>query len=395
MQSWISFNSLLIAFVAAKVAHGYVQVQGYFELQDEYEDYYTDEQIQIDGKWIYTVASNIPDGFEYYYSDERSLEYTSSHGRHLQSAEDGEVYGCKDFGLEDVDDAHEFASWLDFIFDSEYSIELIDDPNLPYGSQYDYQEENPIAYFNKANKDLTGPFKGRETMWIVDCISSEKIYFENKDYMEPLEVKGFFELQDYYEDYYTDEDVQINGEWIYIVASNIPYGFRYNVSYNESDNYYYDYYRKLQQEENERRKMLTLPYPTEEGIYGCKDFGLNDIDNGPAFVSWLNWVYHSNYTLETINDPTLPYGSQYDFKNEKESFNTANKGKLGPFTGNDGMWIVDCTSPEKRLFGKSAPKIERPPEDINTPIGAKSSGRNLQLSLPSIAIVSLVWVLIM
>ena len=247
--TWI----LVVLLAKGKVAHGYVQVQGYFELQDYYKDNYeySDSQIQIRGKWIYTVASNIPDGFEYYYSGERRLKHTSSEGRHLQSAADMEdkVYGCKDFGLEDIDDAHEFASWLKFAFESEYSVELIDDPNLPYGSQYDYQEENPIAYFNTANKDMTGPFSGRDTIWIVDCISSEKTYFDNKDYMEPLEVKGFFELQEYYENYYSDEDVQINGEWIYIVASNIPYGFRYNVSYNESDYYYYDYYRKLKEKQ--------------------------------------------------------------------------------------------------------------------------------------------------
>ena len=175
--------------------------------KDNYE--YNDSQIQIRGK-RFIVASNIPDGFEYYYSGERRLKHASSHGRQIQSAADMEdkVYSCKDFGVEDIDNHRDFVSWLKFAFESEYSVELIDDPNLPYGSQYDYQEENPIAYFNTANKDMTGLFSGRDTMWIVDCISSEKTYFDNKGYMEPLEVKGFFELQDYYENYYTDEDVK-------------------------------------------------------------------------------------------------------------------------------------------------------------------------------------------
>lgn len=130
--TWI----LVVLFAKGKVPHGYVQVQGYFELQDYYKDNYeySDSQIQIRGKWIYTVASNIPDGFEYYYSGERRLKHTSSEGRHLQSKSNMEdkVHDCQDFGLEDIDNHRDFASWLKFAFESEYSVELIDDPNLPY-----------------------------------------------------------------------------------------------------------------------------------------------------------------------------------------------------------------------------------------------------------------------
>ena len=174
MNRILSSALLFIITYAAKSAQAYVHVQGFFELQDYYENYYTDEQMQIDGKWIYMIANNVPDDFDSSYYDRRLKQKVVGKGRRLQTGE-GEIYGCKDFGLEDIDDTHEFISWLNFMFHSAYSVELINDVNLPFGSQYDYKNEQ--EYYNQVNKDVLGPFNGKDKMWIVDCISSEKIFF--------------------------------------------------------------------------------------------------------------------------------------------------------------------------------------------------------------------------
>lgn len=174
MNRILSPALLLITAYAAKAAQAYVHVQGFFELQEYYDNYYTDEQMQIDGKWVYMIANNVPDDFDNSYYDRRLKQKVLGKGRRLQTGE-GEIYGCKDFGLEDIDEAHEFVSWLNFIMHSDYSVELINDANLPFGSQYDYKNEQ--EYYNQVNKDVLGPFNGRDKMWIVDCISSEKIFF--------------------------------------------------------------------------------------------------------------------------------------------------------------------------------------------------------------------------
>ncbi|GFH44190.1 host cell surface-exposed lipoprotein [Chaetoceros tenuissimus] len=174
MNRILSPALLFITAYAAKAAQAYVHVQGFFELQEYYDNYYTDEQMQIDGKWVYMIANNVPDDFDNSYYDRRLKQKVLGKGRRLQTGE-GEIYGCKDFGLEDIDEAHEFVSWLNFIMHSDYSVELINDANLPFGSQYDYKNEQ--EYYNQVNKDVLGPFNGRDKMWIVDCISSEKIFF--------------------------------------------------------------------------------------------------------------------------------------------------------------------------------------------------------------------------
>ena len=174
MNRTLSLALLFIIAYAAKAAQAYVHVQGFFELQEYYDNYYTDEQMQIDGKWVYMIANNVPDDFDNSYYDRRLKQKVLGKGRRLQTGS-GEIYGCKDFGLEDIDEAHEFVSWLNFIMHSNYSVELINDANLPFGSQYDYK--NQQEYYNQVNKDVLGPFNGRDKMWIVDCISSEKIFF--------------------------------------------------------------------------------------------------------------------------------------------------------------------------------------------------------------------------